>query len=97
MLLNDEDPVLRKLTVDIIKNHLIDTMQNPALCDAEEAENYRLSVEACIKKVVTRVNKNASSPSSTGKVDAITQRLFIKLWPRLKKIKVDNVIWFTAL
>ncbi|XP_026022499.1 uncharacterized protein LOC113021890 [Astatotilapia calliptera] len=97
MLLNDEDPVLRKLTVDIIKNHLIDTMQNPALCDAEEAENYRLSVEACIKKVVTRVNKNASSPSSTEKVDAITQRLFIKLWPRLKKIKVDNVMFISDM
>ncbi|CAI5691536.1 unnamed protein product [Oreochromis niloticus] len=97
MLLNDGDPVLRKLTVDIIKNHLIETMQNPALCEAEEAENYRLSVETCIKNLVTRVIENASSPSCTEQVDAITQRLFTKIWPRLKKIKIYNVIALSVM
>ncbi|CAI5690752.1 jupiter microtubule associated homolog 2-like [Oreochromis niloticus] len=63
-------------------------MENPALSAAEEVQKYRSSLEICIEGLVKHVVEKADSPCSSEKVDAITERLFSKVWPRIKRIQI---------
>ncbi|KAL3987300.1 hypothetical protein ACER0C_014415 [Sarotherodon galilaeus] len=99
MLLNDEDPKLQNLTINIIKKHLIESMQNPALSAAEDVQKYRSSVEICVEDLVKYVVENADSPCSSQKADAIAKQLFSKVWPRIKKIQIppEHVIFLSNM
>ncbi|CAI5642047.1 unnamed protein product [Oreochromis niloticus] len=88
VLLNDGDPVVQNLMINIIQKYLIELMEYPALSAAEEVQKYRSSVEVCIEDLVKHVFKNAESPRSPEKADAISKRLFGKVWPRIKKFQI---------
>lgn len=98
MLLNDSDPVLQNLTIQIIKKYLIESMENPALSAAEEVQKYSSSVEICIEDLVKHVVENADSPCSSEKADVIAKRLFSKVWLRMKKIQIpaENVTFSSS-
>ncbi|KAL3993039.1 shingomyelin synthase [Sarotherodon galilaeus] len=99
VLLNDGDPILQHLTIVIIKKYLIDLMENPALSTVEEVKKYRSSVKVCIEDLVKHVFEDAESPSSPEKADAISKRLFSKVWPRIKKIRIpaEHVIFLSNM
>ncbi|CAI5653398.1 uncharacterized protein LOC102079803 [Oreochromis niloticus] len=99
VLLNDGDPVVQKLTINIIKKYLIELMEDPALSTAEEVQKYRSSLEVCIEDLVKHVFENAESPRSPEKADAISKRLFSKVWPRIKKIQIpaEHVIFLSDM
>ncbi|CAI5645369.1 unnamed protein product [Oreochromis niloticus] len=99
VLLNDGDPVVQNLTINIIKKYLIELMENPALRTAEEVQKYRSSVEVCIEDLVKHIFEDAEVPHSPEKADAISKRLFSKVWPRIKKIQIpaEHVIFLSNM
>lgn len=90
-LLNDRNPLMRRVTVHTIKNHLIKSLQNPALRAAGEVQKYKSSVEMCIEDLVKQIVENADSPCSSEKADTIAKQLFSKVWPRIKRIPIPAV------